>query len=129
MSNISAINKIIMEHHGVDIHPHFSSEDLALGAIDLYEDYLESSRTTPAPGNFTVISKAIDLVKEAAPKIVEVVTNNLVSMSSNNSMSPHSTEVVLSRPLETIVVVPVLDNTTSISTSSIPNLRPAEQVF
>jgi hypothetical protein len=66
----------IMEHHGVEANPHFSKEDLALGAIDLYGDYVESSSTVTPAGNSSILSRAVNIVREAAPQIVEVIANN-----------------------------------------------------
>jgi hypothetical protein len=77
-----------------------------------------------------VITKAVNLVKEAAPKIVEVLVNDLVTLPPDNMVTvpSGSTDVVVSRPFETIVLVPVSDNATSTITPTIPSFRPAEQV-
>jgi hypothetical protein len=114
-----------MEHHSDEVNPHFSKEDLVLGAIDLYEDYVSTSTVAPLRLNSSVIARASDLVKEAAPKLIEVIVNNLstpspvnsfdASLPDNNLATSSSTlpDLVMSKLPGTIIVVPSLNTTVS----------------
>jgi hypothetical protein len=124
------------------VNPHFNKEDLAIGTIDLYADYIESA-TTPAPlrSNSSIIERAATLVKEAAPQLIEVMINNLAtpspvdfgtSMSNFGTPSPYTNHtgtglsiipnVVISKLPETIVVIPPSGNSTTTF------LQPTDQV-
>jgi hypothetical protein len=138
MSYLSEIIKIIiMESHGVEVNPHFTKEDLAMGAIDLYEEYVGSSSTVaPLRPNSSIIERAADLVKETAPQLIDIMVNNLGTPSPVNfgtpsplinytdlgTPSPSIPNVVISRLPETIIVLSPSGNTTT----AIP--QPQDQV-
>jgi hypothetical protein len=109
-----------MEYHAADIHPHISKEDLAMGAVDLYAEYLGETTVSPLIPNSTRMEEAVKVVKEVAPTIVDAISNHLFPLSpspSGGSDHPDVTvghsDVVASYPLETIVVLPPVHNTTN----------------
>jgi hypothetical protein len=109
-----------MEHHSEEVHPHFSKEDLAMGAVDLYEEYVESSSVSPHISNSSILEKATILVKEAGPKIVEVLLDNLTPVVSNPS---RSVEAFISKPVETVIILPPDHNITTFISKPVPQVR------
>jgi hypothetical protein len=109
--------------HSVESTITLSERDLSRGAVDLTPE-------VDLPVNNTLLETAVSVVREAAPKIVEAITNHLVpTVSRQPDMLPRYPEVVkfpqkqttstlhpevmFSPPLETVVVVTVPVNHTS----------------
>jgi hypothetical protein len=102
----------------------YSERDLARGAVDLVMDE-QSPIVTP---NTTVIGNAVNLVREAAPKIIETIVSHLApplpSSPSTQQVSllvPNQDgfQTLFSPPVETVVVVGIPTNNTLV-TPSIP---------
>jgi hypothetical protein len=106
--------------HTVESTISLSERDLARGAVDLTPE-------VDPPVNSTLLEAAVSIVKEAGPKIVEVISSHLVPVlrprvpesiisspvgsGGNYSVSAVPEvftvpEVFVSQPVETIVVVP-----------------------
>jgi hypothetical protein len=118
--------------HTVESTISLSEKDLARGAVDLT---MEDPIFFP-PDNSTLVEKAVTVVKEAAPKIIETIVSHLVPNPSVSSfpgtlgqsttkipMGDPGVSTLSSPPLETIVVIAVPDNHTI--SSSLP---PADTV-
>jgi hypothetical protein len=124
-------SKFSKMYSGLDRKVHFSTEDLAMGAVDLAEEEDTGHNTTLAGFvNNTVLNTAVSVVKEAGPRIIEAITTHLVPVLPRSpevikpllfptvvqpptslTTTPHA-EVVVSPPLETVVVIsPVYNNT------------------
>jgi hypothetical protein len=100
--------------HTVESTISLSERDLARGAVDLYA---EDITTAPPLLNSTILQKAVSVVKEAAPSIVETIVSHLAPVvphhSGNVSLSgPGGSpqiigvhEVMVSPPVETVVIV------------------------
>jgi hypothetical protein len=110
--------------HTVESTISYSERDRARGAIDLVMDE-QSSNVTP---NMTVIGKAVTLVREAAPKIIETIVSHLAPPLSTSPGTQQVTPLVpnqegfqtlVSPPVETVVVVGIPTNDTVV-TPSIP---------
>jgi hypothetical protein len=106
--------------HTVESTITLSERDLARGAVDLYaEDF---TTVPPLLPNSTILQKAASVVKEAVPSIVETIMSHLVPVvphqSSNGPLTGPSEhlvghEVMVSPPVETVVIVPVPVNDTT----------------
>jgi hypothetical protein len=129
-------------YSGLDRRVHFSEEELAMGAVDLAEiEKEESVNSTMALIANSTMQAAVSVVKEAGPKIIETIMKQLVPVfpaSSQPTVSPFShqstvfpssfqsppgtqqtsvipilPEVLVSPPLETVVIIPLPHNNTS----------------
>jgi hypothetical protein len=118
-------------YSGLDRRVHFSQEDLAMGAVDLSEIEEEEkgvNNAVTALANSTM-QAAVAVVKEAGPKILETIVNHLVPVlpslpqsALNPSTPPPAVsvlqpptyfplpEVLVSSPVETIIVMPPVSN-------------------
>jgi hypothetical protein len=84
----------------------------------------------PIRPNATVYEKAVGLVKEAAPKVIEAIVSHLAPPASsppNPQSSPtwvpyqHEPQVFVSPPMGTVVIVEVpTNNTVAIPPQAIP---------
>jgi hypothetical protein len=92
--------------HGVESTITLSDRDLARGAIDLS---MEEEVPALLSVNKTVLDTAVSIIREAGPKIVEVVTSHLTPVLSHNPVNV-TPEVMVSSPIETVVIFPVPAN-------------------
>jgi hypothetical protein len=115
--------------HTVESTITLSERDLARGAIDLTPE--DTTADLPVSStNVTFLDTAVSVVREAAPRIIEAITNHLVPavprptdvpqrysevvyVPQGQSVSTSPPEILISPPLETIVVVTGPTNHTS----------------
>jgi hypothetical protein len=126
-------------YSGLDRRVHFSQEDLAMGAVDLAEIEEETGQNNTLAGfiNNTVLGTAVSVVKEAGPRIIEAITTHLVPALPRSqevikpllfpTSTPHvipspsyptttsHAEVMVSPPVETVVVISPVYNSTQLS--------------
>jgi hypothetical protein len=139
MSYYFLVNPNYTMPHTVESTIRLSAADYARGAVDLTPE--ETVPDLPvSPSNVTFLDTAVSVVREAAPKIIEAITNHLVPAvpqstgavqrypeavyaPQGQSVSTHPPEIMISPPLETVVVVAVPAN----HTSSIP-ISPVDTV-
>jgi hypothetical protein len=109
--------------HSVESTISLSDRDLARGAIDL------APENDLPPANVTLFETAVSVIKEVGPKVIEVITSHLTPVIPNHSGAishagteppapapsfpsevmaglPTGTEVMVSPPMETIIVIP-----------------------
>jgi hypothetical protein len=106
--------------HTVESTIRLSERDIARGAVDL-----SMEEEPPVIPNATVYEKAVGLVKEAAPKVIEAIVSHLAPPASSPSPTwvpyQHEPHVFVSPPVETVVVVEIPTNdTVAIPPQTIP---------
>jgi hypothetical protein len=122
-------------YSGLDRRVHFSAEDLANGAVDLAEVEEEVANNTMANLANSTLQAAAHVVREAAPRFIETIINHLLPVSSAHSgvtigsaldhvgvttgqslpqsqlsVTSGSQNVVVSPPVETIIILPAPHN-------------------
>jgi hypothetical protein len=126
-------------YSGLDRKVHFSEEELAMGAVDLAEIEEEVANNSTLSGfiNHTILNTAASVIKEAGPKIIEAITTHLVPVLPRSpevikpllfpTSTPHAVpppvypaatphaEVMISPPVETVVVIAPVYNDTQLS--------------
>jgi hypothetical protein len=118
--------------HTVESTIHFSEKDLARGALDLSPepDFSPMNTTLAVPVNKTVLETAVSIVKDAGPKVIETIVNQLVpaphyqdpELTMGSPIVPVSSQlptVFMAPPVETIIIVPPSNH--SATPSGIPN--------
>jgi hypothetical protein len=69
--------------HTVESTIVFNERDLARGAEDLYGE--DTTIAPPLLSNSTIIQKAVSVVKEAAPSIIETIVSQFVPVTHHHS--------------------------------------------
>jgi hypothetical protein len=107
--------------HTIESTINLSERDLARGAVDLYAEDLTTA--PPLLPNSTILQKAVSVVKEAAPSIVETIVSHLTPAVPHHPGNSNlgfggppqrieTHEVMVSPPVETVVIVAVPVNDT-----------------
>jgi hypothetical protein len=118
--------------HTVESTITYSERDLARGAMDLSPEH-------DLPVNKTILDTAVTVIREAGPKIVEVMTSHLmptlprlpeVFIPSTVASHPNTTlgsvisgipEVMVSSPIEAVVIFPVTNNSSNTLVTTPPD--------
>jgi hypothetical protein len=101
--------------HTVESTIIYSAADYARGAVDLIEE--PTTAAPPLVFNSSVVQKAISIVKEAAPQIMETIVSQLVPVIPQHSVGTLNDtvvpELIVSPPVETVVVLTVPGNSST----------------